>query len=301
VAGFCGYGGNYLLVARPESVRLFRFAGSPDGAGAVWQRQGDPWRQRDFLRAVADDPDDDAPRLAYADWLEEHGDPDRATFIRLQCRTAERERSEEVAFPDPEVRRADELIEANEDRWGAELPALPGVGYWFHGAFRGFPTVRFRNPDDLVRHGECILAATPLEAVLFHRLTRLTLDRLLRTTYPERVCRLTVHILSADAEPGLAEWLTSPRAGRLRRIYVYNCPNWTAILRAVAGSRHLGRVEEVKQVEVSFTPPDPDVVLALARSPHLPRLRLVSQGGWYRFPEQTKAELRRRFPGIPLK
>ena len=37
-----------------------------------------------FLRAIAAFPDDDGPRLVYADWLDERGDP-RAEFIRLQC------------------------------------------------------------------------------------------------------------------------------------------------------------------------------------------------------------------------
>src|SRR5262245_14756362 len=41
-----------------------------------------------LYQAVLDAPDDDAPRLAYADWLDDHGDPDRAQFIRLQCRLA---------------------------------------------------------------------------------------------------------------------------------------------------------------------------------------------------------------------
>jgi uncharacterized protein (TIGR02996 family) len=38
-----------------------------------------------LLHAVAETPYDDAPRLVCADWLEEHGDPDRAEFIRVQC------------------------------------------------------------------------------------------------------------------------------------------------------------------------------------------------------------------------
>jgi uncharacterized protein (TIGR02996 family) len=38
-----------------------------------------------ILRAVLRDPVDDAPRLVYADWLEDHGQPERAEFIRLQC------------------------------------------------------------------------------------------------------------------------------------------------------------------------------------------------------------------------
>jgi uncharacterized protein (TIGR02996 family) len=29
--------------------------------------------QDDFLRAICESPDDDAPRLVFADWLDEHG------------------------------------------------------------------------------------------------------------------------------------------------------------------------------------------------------------------------------------
>jgi uncharacterized protein (TIGR02996 family) len=40
-----------------------------------------------LLAAIRAAPDDDAPRLIYADWLDEHGQPERAEFIRLsvQC------------------------------------------------------------------------------------------------------------------------------------------------------------------------------------------------------------------------
>src|SRR4051794_30932426 len=41
-----------------------------------------------FLRSISDEADDDAPRLIFADWLDENGDPQRARFIRVQCRLA---------------------------------------------------------------------------------------------------------------------------------------------------------------------------------------------------------------------
>jgi uncharacterized protein (TIGR02996 family) len=41
-----------------------------------------------LLEAIWADPDDDLPRLAYADWLEEQGDLDRAELIRVQCQRA---------------------------------------------------------------------------------------------------------------------------------------------------------------------------------------------------------------------
>jgi uncharacterized protein (TIGR02996 family) len=38
-----------------------------------------------FLAAIIAAPKDDLPRLIYADWLDEHGEPARAEFIRVQC------------------------------------------------------------------------------------------------------------------------------------------------------------------------------------------------------------------------
>jgi uncharacterized protein (TIGR02996 family) len=40
-----------------------------------------------FVRTILDEPDADAPRLVYADWLEERGDP-LAELIRVQCALA---------------------------------------------------------------------------------------------------------------------------------------------------------------------------------------------------------------------
>lgn len=42
--------------------------------------------------AVVAAPDDDLPRLVYADWLDEHGDGERAEFIRLQVAAGARRR-----------------------------------------------------------------------------------------------------------------------------------------------------------------------------------------------------------------
>src|SRR5262245_31886156 len=48
-----------------------------------------------LLQAILESPDDDAPRLVYADWLEEHGTSEAekawAEFIRLQVAADGRE------------------------------------------------------------------------------------------------------------------------------------------------------------------------------------------------------------------
>ena len=40
--------------------------------------------EADFMQAIIADPDSDELRLVFSDWLEEHGNTDRAEFIRLQ-------------------------------------------------------------------------------------------------------------------------------------------------------------------------------------------------------------------------
>ncbi len=41
------------------------------------------WEADALLDAIFDNPDDDTPRLVYADWLQEHGHEDCAEFIRI--------------------------------------------------------------------------------------------------------------------------------------------------------------------------------------------------------------------------
>jgi len=46
-----------------------------------------------FIEAIAACPDEDTPRLAFADWLQEEGEDDRAALVRLACDIAARRRA----------------------------------------------------------------------------------------------------------------------------------------------------------------------------------------------------------------
>jgi uncharacterized protein (TIGR02996 family) len=70
---------------------------------------------RALLQAIADDPESDAPRLVYADWLDDHGDADQAEFIRVQCASARLEEEDPDRFP--LLRREHELLRKNRARW----------------------------------------------------------------------------------------------------------------------------------------------------------------------------------------
>ncbi len=82
--------------------------------------------ERAFFDALREQPAEDGPRLIYADWLEEHGEPDRAEFIRVQCALA-RLPDDDRARPQLQVREAI-LREANELRWAN--PVRPFVTAW---------------------------------------------------------------------------------------------------------------------------------------------------------------------------
>jgi type IV pilus assembly protein PilB len=74
-----------------------------------------------FLSAILAEPGDDLPRLAYADWLEEKGDP-RGEFIHVQCRLA---RLGESDPHHPRLKeREQELLDSYEADWLGELAPL---------------------------------------------------------------------------------------------------------------------------------------------------------------------------------
>lgn len=88
-----------------------------------------------LVAAIQAEPDDDLPRLIYADWLDEHGDP-RGTFVRAQVALAQ--------LPPDDPRRAEwaklekELLAEHEAEWASDLAEEP-FGWCFH---RGFVEVK---------------------------------------------------------------------------------------------------------------------------------------------------------------
>jgi uncharacterized protein (TIGR02996 family) len=119
-------------------------------------------RARGFLQHIVAEPDDDAPRLIYADWLEEHGDAARAELIRTQI--------ERMSLPKWDARRVRlglrerALLAQHGQKWKAELPHITGVEW---GEFRrGFvTTATFASFEALREKAGASWAAAPIEAV----------------------------------------------------------------------------------------------------------------------------------------
>ena len=91
-----------------------------------------------LLRAVARHPDEDTPRLALADYLDENGRHERAEFIRgqVECAAtpADSPRRREVAF------RCRQLLDAHEKAWLEPVDYVGGEIGWSRGFVETFLT-----------------------------------------------------------------------------------------------------------------------------------------------------------------
>jgi uncharacterized protein (TIGR02996 family) len=124
--------------------------------------------QEDLLRAIINSPDEDAPRLVYADCLDEQGDSDRAAFIRTQITRA--------SLPEDHPRQSE--LEAREwrllSRCGAGWLNLPPRSV-IRGEYRkGFFEVLGTSGSRWLEHREHFLQQFPLRVLRLGKITRLS-------------------------------------------------------------------------------------------------------------------------------
>jgi len=115
-----------------------------------------------FLQAIREEPDDDAHRLIYADWLEDQGGANRtarAAFIRAQCRLAVL--PDDDPLHDKLEDEAADLLAEHEDEW---TKPLHGIAQDWRFA-RGFIEYISIRGEDFLTHAERLFASAPFRAV----------------------------------------------------------------------------------------------------------------------------------------
>lgn len=118
-----------------------------------------------LLSAISSHPDEDTPRLVYADWLDEHGRHARAEFIRVQIAVEQK-----VSLPRREkdrhvdlYRRNQELIDDHRAELLGELAELPAEArIEFR---RGFPWLIELPVRAFLAHSAAIAGQLPLPQV----------------------------------------------------------------------------------------------------------------------------------------
>lgn len=108
-----------------------------------------------FIQAIIEHPDDDLAREVFADWLEEQGEVDRATFIRLECQAARLPFGPERASLEDQARR---LRWRHEEDW---LGPLHRMSRWWRWS-RGMVEEGSFQFDRFVRHASTLFALAPI-------------------------------------------------------------------------------------------------------------------------------------------
>lgn len=238
----------------------------------------------DFVQEILAHPDDDAPRLIFADYLEEHGDP-RGEFIRVQCEIASltkpsqqpsRMYGADERYTHPEkcvrsrgrldefkrlLRRQLELLSQHVNAWVAPLDGKATGVLFERGFIDGFTT----TGATFVKHVEQWLRHVPLRRIRIQKFDR-AWDRFLASPY-----LAYLHVLDLDYYT-----LSLPRLEQLVK-----CQHLSGLRRLDFG----GFVNESDQV-----------VRLILDSPFLKNLRAVPDLYQGIQDADLRKEWRRRFP-----
>lgn len=223
-----------------------------------------------FLQSIRERPQDDAPRLIFADWLEDHGDPARAEFIRLQCRMASLAGPEEDDFPQthpdfpPLLARSRELWEQHGRRWDGAVAKYTSDA----STGRGFVNCITVTARRFVAHAAGIFRLAPLvEQVFLTKLGR-NMPTLAACPYLERVTYLNCE--QTRLQPRDARLLAaSLHLGNLRELVLTDSRIGVGGAEALAQARSLGRLENLR---LEFNNVGDEGFAALVRSERLPAL-----------------------------
>lgn len=193
-----------------------------------------------LLAAILAHPDEDTPRLAFADWLEENGQGDRAAFIRAQIEEA---RAEPFG---PQAREAqklwNQLLVMNWDEW--MIPPGDGVrAFWFR---RGFVNEVALNPCDLIQTADTLLSQHPIDTL------RLGQDR------------------TAEYRDPFAPVFELPCLTQIRRL---EFAKWTEFLdEDYVGLAHCPHLNALKELAVPNSPLDPPWLSSVLEGNAFPEL-----------------------------
>lgn len=221
-----------------------------------------------FYTAILQNPDDDTVRLVYADWLEEHGDTDRAEFIRTQCWLAT------LTADDPQREpletHAGELLDRHRKEWESPLRELGAERIVFR---RGLPASVVMRPGIFLKHAEELFRRTPSITAL-HLSGKVT-DTLARQL---AACTQLSHLAELWVEGGswkdrqTATLVTSPHLKHLQELHIRRQVAGEETAQALAEAAHLS---SLRILDFTGNRIGTAGAVALAGSAHLRNLKTL--------------------------
>lgn len=257
---------------------------------------------RDALfHAICQHPEEDTPRLMYADWLEENGEADRAEFIRIQCELAQLATDDSGTHPVYEFLRdrdfvtrktadwtqiddgihkrlaltirENDLHKRNLEAWTPRLRKPESVT-WL-GFRRGFPySISLAKRKKLKSLGQELREQIPPFHLICHNFTAEFVEELAQAKLLDRIVGLDIE---GEAQEGLRELGSRPESRNLRILWVVGSerayeeePELPAVL---ADCRHFKALYSLLIGNSSYTD---DSLLKLFSAPQFQTLRDLS-------------------------
>jgi uncharacterized protein (TIGR02996 family) len=258
-----------------------------------------------LLAAICAHPDDDTPRLVYADWLDEHGEGKRAAHIRAQVEHHRLSTADTVVAlldgllmdgvvdgteridwgaVDADLgayavaRRAAEKRPFNLTLKGEGVPRVRGVTYYAD--WRGFyDAVTIDNAASFLKHADAIFRAAPITNLTFWELTAEQASEFVAAGHLARIRALD---FETNVEPdAIRIFGTHPDAAGVRRLDLYGGDEAADSVDALAAGKHWTGLESLylDALEESDDPPDELQVAALFVRPQFRNLQ--SLFAWY--------------------
>ncbi len=172
-----------------------------------------------LLRSVLAEPTADEPRLVWADWLMEQGDP-RGEFIRLQIANARYRRERGTATDYYDRRRPEDvLLRAHRLDWFAELEPLVSR-QTFH---RGFVEEVTLPAADFLRRADELFARAPIRSLTLVDAGS-AVAAIAASAHLQKLVSLELLVSHPHGDPlgddGLAALARSPHLGGLKALAV---------------------------------------------------------------------------------
>jgi uncharacterized protein (TIGR02996 family) len=242
--------------------------------------------ERSFLHDILENAEDDAPRLVYADWLDDQGRVERAELIRVQCELARLDRYDPL-WP-RQRRRQDELLAAHGQQWVEDL----GLGELEEPRFRrGFVEhAAFNDCLEYLAQAGRLLQRVPLSGATFgalvdvddEREAAVGLRKLLGSKYVRPLRRLEFHTTQDFPREGLALFSRLPSRACLEELDLSDNDLNDGDVEVLARCPTLARLRVLNLGYNDFTA---EGVHHLAASPHVAGLRELNlDGGEYCHP-----------------
>ncbi len=235
-----------------------------------------------LLAAVIAHPDDDTPRLVYADWLEEQGSG-QAELIRKQLRLAQTKDWKAHQALEQEIAT---ILDAGwKDYAGATAKYADAKCF-----VRGFVDAVTMTIPAFEKHGAEVFAAQPVRRLRLkqRKWSPRELERLAAAPAMQQVRSLQIQQVDPRSDPlPLAALANGPGFAKLEELSFFSCghspADWQAFFERLNAPR-------LKVLNTHYNRTSAGLYLGLARNPGLAAFEAIDEYAYTHLDPETKAE-----------